>query len=171
MMGNKDLKAVTLHDVSDDLMRIMDMIADEEIDQEQATDLLAHMQGTLKEKATNVAAYTGNMEFMIKGIKERENQLAKRRKAIENHVSWLKGYLKFHMEKHEITEIESPDFVLKIKKNPHSVVIDNEAEIPSDFITVETTSKPNKNAIKEALKSGEDVAGCHLTQTNRLDIK
>jgi hypothetical protein len=75
------------------------------------------------------------------------------------------------MERTGITKIACPYFELAIVNNPVSVVVDDEQNLPSDYITVKTVKSPNKKAIKEAIDSGEDVPGAHLTRTTRLRIK
>jgi hypothetical protein len=41
-------------------------------------------------------------------------------------------------------------------------VIDDEKALGPEWLTVTTTSKPDKNAIKEALKAGRQIIGAQL---------
>ena len=50
-------------------------------------------------------------------------------------------------------------------------VIDNEGEIPDEYMTVKTTYTPNKTAIKEAIKAGKDVPGAHVEKRKNIQIK
>lgn len=50
-------------------------------------------------------------------------------------------------------------------------VIDNEFELPEQFINVKEVRTPNKTAIKEAIKSGEEVPGAHLERKKNIQIK
>lgn len=84
---------------------------------------------------------------------------------------WLKSYLKDSMENTGITKIECPFFKLSIQKNPASVEVFDENLIPDQFKEPVTTWKIDKNAIKEALKNGETVAGAVLLNGTRLSIK
>ncbi len=43
-----------------------------------------------------------------------------------------------------------------------AVVIDDEEALDPEWLAVTTTSKPNKNAIKEALKAGRQISGAQL---------
>lgn len=50
-------------------------------------------------------------------------------------------------------------------------VIDNEFELPEQFINVKEVRTPNKTAIKEAIKAGEEVPGAHLERKKNIQIK
>jgi len=51
------------------------------------------------------------------------------------------------------------------------VIVDIETNaLPSEFKTVKATESPNKTAIKEAIKRGEDVKGCEIVEILNLKI-
>ena len=54
-----------------------------------------------------------------------------------------------------------PDHELTSRKSS-AVVIDDEEVLDAEWLTFSTTSKPDKNAIKEALKAGQQIAGAQL---------
>ena len=54
-----------------------------------------------------------------------------------------------------------PDHELTSRKSS-SVVIDDEQALDPEWHTFSTTSKPDKNAIKEALKAGRQITGAQL---------
>ena len=100
--------------------------------------------------------------------------MAKRRKALEARVSWLKGYLKDNMVSCGIEKIESPWFVLSIQKNPAAVDILDEDSLSDEFVEIVTTRKVDKPSIKraiEAIEAGESVPGALLTRGTRLSIR
>ncbi len=167
-MGN-----LTLYDISSDYLQALDLFTDPEADipLEAALDTLEGIEGQLQEKAVNVAKFMQNLDAAAKAIKEAEQQMAKRRKAIENRARWIKDYLKQNMEAAGITKIESPWFSLSIQKNPPSVEVLDESALPEDYKTEVVTVKIDKAAIKEALKEGEDVPGAVLKQGTRLAVR
>ena len=59
------------------------------------------------------------------------------------------------------TRFSFPDHELTSRKSS-AVVIDDEQALGAEWLTFSTTSKPDKNAIKEALKSGHQIAGAQL---------
>ena len=59
------------------------------------------------------------------------------------------------------TRFSFPDHELSSRKSS-AVVIDDEQDLDSEWLTFSTTTKPDKNAIKEALKAGLQVTGAQL---------
>ena len=124
-------------------------------------------------KAGGVSAYVGNLEAQVTAIKNAEKNMANRRKSILKKVEWLKTYLMDNMERLGIEKIETDEFVVKIKKNPPKVVINNEEEVPEDFWDKQVKWVINRTKIKEALKGDEkvNVKGAEIVQYRRLEIK
>lgn len=74
-----------------------------------------------------------------------------------------------------IKKIECPAFTIAVQNNPQSVEILDESLIPAEYIRTSEpkppVATPDKKQILSALKSGVDVSGCAIKQTNRLVIK
>ena len=163
---------LTLYQVANQYLRILNNLENSDLPDEVIYNTLEGLEGALETKARNIAAYFQNLEAEAAAIKDAETKMAKRRKAIENRVAWLKHYIKTNMDKLSITEIKSPEFVLKIVKNPPMVVIDHQDAIPAEFMRIiPETREPDKHALKEVLKTGEVVPGAHLETNTRLEIR
>lgn len=69
-------------------------------------------------------------------------------------------------------KIEEPDIKVSTRKS-ESVSLDDESLLDKKFVKVEVITKqsPDKKAIKEAIKSGEEVKGAHLCTNYTLQIK
>ena len=147
-------------------------LADAELPDEVIADTLESLQFPIEEKAKNVAMVIRNIEASAKAIKEAADAMILRAKSEENRAKHLKGYLQSAMEATGITKIESPYFVISLRNNPESVVIDAESQIPADYMReVPATYSPDKTLIKKAIQDGYEVPGCHLTRTQSLQIK
>jgi hypothetical protein len=59
------------------------------------------------------------------------------------------------------TRFSFPNHELTSRKSS-AVVIDDEQALDPEWLTVTTTSKPDKAAIKEALKAGQEITGAQL---------
>ena len=164
---------LSLYEISNDYLQALDAFTDPEADipMEAAIDTLEGIEGQLQDKAVNVAKFMQNLDATAKAIKEAEQQMARRRKAIENRAQWIKDYLKNNMEASGITKIESPWFRLAVQKNPEAVEVFDEAALPDDFKTEVVTVKIDKAAIKQVLRDGVHVPGAILTQGTRLAIR
>ncbi|MFZ7174849.1 siphovirus Gp157 family protein [[Pasteurella] aerogenes] len=96
------------------------------------------------------------------------------KKARQNRIDEIKNYLKFNMQKTGIYKIECPLFKISYSERAQNAVeideklfMDN--NINEDFVNVKIT--PNKTAIKDALKRGENVIGAKLVDSQVLTIK
>ena len=164
---------LSLYELSSNYLHALDALTDPEADipMEAVTDTLEGLEGELQEKTVNVAKFMKNMEATAEAIKEAKIQMARRRKAIEGRVKWLKDYLKDNMEACGITKIESPWFRLAIQKNPAAVSIVDEEAVPDKFKEEILTVKIDKTEIKNALKGGGKVPGAMLVQGTRLVVR
>lgn len=162
-----------MYQIADAYLQDLRRLEELDLDEQTVADTLEGLSGELEVKATNVAAFCRNLEASADAIKQAETQMAARRKAIENRASRIREYLKANMERTGITEIASPHFKLAIRKNPPSVVIDAESQIPESFMVAPEPPKPypDKKLIAKAIKEGAEVPGAHLEQGTRLDIK
>lgn len=164
---------LTLYQLSANYLQALDALTDPEADlpADVVNDTLEALAGELEDKAVNVAKFLRNMETMAEAIKAAEADMAKRRKALEIRVQWLKDYLKNNMEHSGITNIESPYFKLSIQNNPPAVDILDENLVPAEFKEPVINWKIDKTAIKKAIQAGHYVAGASLINGMRLVIK
>jgi hypothetical protein len=167
------MNKLSLYALSENYRQALDFMTDPEMDlpMEAVNDTLEALGGELEDKAINVAKFLRNMETAADAIKAAEADMAKRRKALENRVQWLKSYIKGNMEACGISQIECPYFKLSIQKNPSAVNILDESAIPAQFKEQITSWKIDKTAIKDVIKAGGAVSGAELTNGTRLAIK
>jgi len=151
---------------------LADKLHNLDLDDQTIADTLESEGGDLVEKCKNVAAVFRNLESDAKQIKEAEQQLAERRKAIEKRAESLKNYLKTNMEVAGITKIECPWFLISIAQNPEAVTVDDESLIPRDYFKeIPATFQLDKAMVNQAIKDGFNVPGAHLSRGTSLRIK
>ena len=151
---------------------LSDKLHDLDLDDQTILDTLEGESTDLIEKGKNVAAVFRNLESDAKQIKEAEQQLAERRKAIEKRAENLKNYLKTNMEIAGIQKIESPWFVVSIAQNPEAVTVDDESLIPRDYFKeVPVSFVLDKGMVKKAIHDGYEVPGAHLSRGTSLRIR
>lgn len=162
----------TLFNLAAEYKAASDKLHDSDLDEQTIADTLEGMAGELEAKATNVGFVIRNLDSMAEQIKQAEEGMTKRRKAIENRSKWLKSYLLQNMLATGKSKIESPYFVISVRNNAESVVIDAESQLPDDYMReIPATYEPNKQAIKQAIQDGFTVPGAHLARTQSLQIK
>jgi hypothetical protein len=164
---------LSLYQLSGNYLEALDFLTDPEADLpiEAINDTLEALGGELEDKAINVAKFMRNMEAAAEAIKIAEADMAKRRKALESRVKWLKDYLKGNMEACGISKIECPYFKIAIQANPAAVNILDESSVPEQFKEQVINWKIDKAAIKDAIKGGETVPGAELANGTRLTIR
>ena len=162
-----------LYEIADCYLADVAKLQDLDLDAQTLADTLEGLTGELEVKATNVAMFVRNLESLADQIKQAEQQMAARRKAIESRADAVREYLLSNMLRTGITKIESPYFKISVKNNPASVVVDDNASIPAKYLRQAAPPPPaaDKKEIKAALEFGETVPGCHLQNTQRLEIK
>ena len=167
------MNSLTLYEISQDYLQALDVFTDPEADIPLGAvlDTLEGIEGQLQDKAVNVAKFMQNLDATARAIREAKQQMARRRKAIENRARWIRDYLRANMQAAGSTRIESPWFCLAIQNNPGTLEIFDEASLPDDFKTEVVTLKIDKAAIKQAIRDGAEIPGVMLSQGTRLAIR
>ena len=164
---------LALYELAADFRETADRLADMDLDEQTLRDTLESIAFPVEQKAVQVAAFVRNLEATAEQIKQAEKAMADRRKAIESRAAHVREYLLHNMRACGFTHVEHPQFVIAVKQNPESVVIEDERQIPMDYMrqTEPPPPAPDKALIKQAIKDGYEIPGAKLTRTLRLDIK
>lgn len=149
------------------------LMSQEEMTEEDKKKVEKELIELLQQKSHNLIGYTRNIELTIEAMKNEEKRISEQRKTLENRLTKFKEYVKECMEQGGFTRLETPLGTLSIVKNPPSVEIINEDEIPKEFKQEIVSVKIDKTAIKEHFKvTGEIPAGVNInTQNTSLRIK
>jgi hypothetical protein len=163
----------TLYELVGERLALQNKLEELDLDEQTIADTLEGSSTEIQAKVEAYAFVIRNMESLPEAIKAEEKRLADRRKAIEKRVDSIKNWLFVSMQTAGITKIESPVFTVTLQNNPASVVIDDEALIPVNFMRVPEPPPPapDKTLIKQAINDGLEVPGAHLQTSQRLVIK
>lgn len=161
----------SLYVIASEYRQMIERLESSDLDPQTIADTIEGAQGEIEAKATNVAMFMKDLEAQVEAIKNAQKMMEERRKAIEAKAQNINKYLFENMKRTGISKIACPYFEIAIKKNPPSVVIEDEAVIEDKYIVTKTVHQVDKTAIKEALKAGQQVAGARLEQGERLEIK
>ena len=160
-----------LYKLADEYLAIAKTLADSEMPDSVVEDTLEGASGDIEDKAWNTAAMILQMEGEAAMIKEAEQRMTARRKSLESRAEWLRGYLLVELIRTGISEIDSPEFVIRVRDNPPKVVLDDESALPKAFKKRETIITILKQEIRKSLLDGETIPGAHLEREKRLAIK
>lgn len=124
-------------------------------------DTMEAIEGEFQEKGKAIAMIALNIDGDLEAIQSQIDRLTERKRVITNRKNSLKEYLRENMDASGITKITHPLFTITCGKGRPSVVIDNETDIPDEYMSVKTTMSPDKTAIAAAIKAGLEVPGAH----------
>ena len=141
-------------------------------DDQTIADTLDGIAGDMEEKAIAVAKFARNLEAEAAAIDKAIMAMHYRAQALDDRANSLRKYLMDAMVAAGVRKVSCPYFVVSVKSNPESVVIDDESSIPSRFMVQPPApqQRPDKRAIAEALKV-EPQPWAHLEKSTRLDIR
>lgn len=131
--------------------------------EEDKKEVKKELTELLQQKSQNLIGYIRNIELTIEAMKNEEKRISEQRKILESRLTKFKEYVKECMEQNGFTKIETQLGALSIAKNPISVEIYDEAQIPDEYKTKVIEIKVDKTAIKKALKeTGEIIPGTRI---------
>lgn len=136
---------------------------------EEVSAMLEELEFDRTTKIENIALYVKNLEALASSLKKEEEALAKRRKTKENRIERLKEYLTQSMVAANENGIETSKVCISFL-NRESVITDAD-KLPKKWLTRTVTFKPDKMAIKKAIKGGLKVKGASLEVKTHIQIK
>lgn len=131
---------------------------------------LANVQGTFEEKAIATATVSRMLGNSVEEVSKEIDRLKRLKAHLEREDGRVREYLKRAMEMTGTEKVQGISASISFRRSEQTV-IDNDASIPDEYMTVKTTYTPNKTAIKAAIKAGNDVPGAHIETVMNLQIK
>ena len=159
----------SLYQLTGEFLELLDMLEDGSDDEQVILDTLEGIDYEVEVKAENYAKIIKELEVKSKCIKEEIQRLTARAAALENKAKMLKTNLEQCMIATGKTKFKTDLFSFGIQNNPEKLVIDNEADVPDEFL-IKQEPKINSKAIKERLKFS-DLPYAHLEQSESLRIR
>lgn len=127
---------------------------------------------TLQTKRANAQIELRNLEMELqqtefrKAIQEKRMEVAE----LEKKESEMKANIMNWMLQNQLKSIEFTFQKFTVKKNPWSLVIEDESKIPDEFKKEKIEIVIDKKAIKDKIANGENVDGASVTYSHSLVI-
>lgn len=161
---------MTLYTLSDEFLKLYQMELEDQESELIAFDaLLSELKNFEGNKADGYGSLIKTWEAEAEAFSTEIKRMEAQKKARLNKVERLKDNLEIYMQTLKIDRIEGSLFKLVMQKNPPSLQIADESKLPDKLCKIER--KADKTAIKEILKNGGEIEGCHLVQTESVRIK
>lgn len=145
------------------------LYGDDEISLDALDNLVQVKQETLARGLESLCKIRARKELTIAALKAEIARLTGRAATETHALERLENYIMDVYKRSGEKKVEAGTFVVSTRVST-SVWVSPEFNNP-EFMRTNTTTTPDKMAIKEALKSGRAIDGATLTQKENLQIK
>ena len=153
----------TLYEIDVAILDCCDIETGEIID----ADALDALMMEREQKIENIALYIKNLTADAAAYKAEKEAFAAREAQAANKAANLKKYLTTALNGQKFSTARCAVSFRRSEK----VEIDEESSIPAEYMTETVMLKPDKTAIKAAIKAGQEISGCHLVENQNITIK
>jgi len=166
----------SLFEIASEFKQLEHQLRQLDLDEQTINDTLEGESGELVDKLAAVVAVAVSMEAEARMVDVEVVQRAQRRvEALCARAARLREYALDTMVACKKLEVAQPDLRFRVRDNPASCVIDDEAKVPDLYKTTEeipavTKVTIDKAAIKAAIKNGVDVPGAHTEVKKRIEL-
>lgn len=117
-----------------------------------------------EEKSRNVGLVIKNMSNDMEQIDKEIKRLTAMKKSTQSKIESLKSYILTYG-----CPVKDVAVTIRFSKGRESVEVEKGVDLPESFRKYTWT--PNKTAIGEALKEGQEIAGCRLVRKPSVSVK
>lgn len=166
-----------LYELTQEQIRLYDRLSSEdainketgEVD-ESLAEALQLNQEELENKIIGTVLVYKQLDADAVMIKNEIEALQERYARINNNAKYVKERLENSLLDLGMMKFDNPKFSISFRKTT-KVEITDESLIPAEFMKTKTTVEPSKKDIADAIKKGQEVAGCYLEENHKIQIK
>lgn len=156
-----------LYELVDAALDLQEQLEAGEMDEQAFTEAIDAIG--LDKKVENVCGVLRNLEAEAEAFKAEKERLAAREKTARNAVDRLKAYLVENVRALGVNTIKAGIFALSLSKSKSVDVVDP-TKVPAEY-WIDQEPKLDKMGISKALKSGAEVPGARLLESEFLRIR
>ena len=130
-------------------------------------DELDELQLAREQKIEGISLWVKNLEAEKDAVKHEKDNFADREKRLGKKIDSLKKYLTYALDGQKFS---TPKVAVSFRKS-ESVLVKDKYLIPDNYMNLSVVREPNKTAIKNALKRGEEIMGVELLEKRNISIK
>lgn len=158
-----------LYEISDAIRAALDHIElDEETGEILQADALHAVEAEANDKIEATALYLRELDAEAKAAKDEADRMIARVKSMQKRSDYLKAMLLDAL--HATGKVKTARVTVSIRTSKAIEVADG-VTLPDAFVTVRTTTTPNKTALKEAIEAGAEIEGVRLVARESVQIK
>lgn len=145
-----------------------DIVVDEETGEILNADALHAVEAEASDKIEATALYLRELDAEAKAAKDEADRMIARVKSMQKRSDYLKAMLLDAL--HATGKVKTARVTVSIRTSKAIEVADG-VTLPDAFVTVRTTTTPNKTALKEAIEAGAEIEGVRLVARESVQIK
>ena len=130
-------------------------------------DELDELNLAREQKIEGISLWVKNLEAEKEAVKHEKDNFADREKRLGKKIDSLKKYLTYALDGQKFS---TPKVAVSFRKS-ESVLVKDKYLIPDSYMNLSVVREPNKAAIKNALKRGEEIMGVELLEKRNISIK
>lgn len=159
-----------LYEINEQLERLLELDTERMVDTETGEILSAEQINELmmarEEKIEGCLLVIKNKEYEAECIAAEIKKLTERKRALENKAKWLRGYVSNSLNGEKFSTAR---VAVTYRKGEKVEITCPTTELPENYRTIKYD--PDRIALKEALKNGEEIDGVQLVTTLNMQIK
>ena len=162
---------MTFSQIQDEIRNMLD-IPDDELTEEQRETMCRYLDelgGQEADKVDNFALFVRMESARADALKAEAARLASKARTAAGRIAYLKEKYLDAMQRNGLRQVRGQVYALSVRATD-VVTITNEAVLPERYVVEKTTIMPDKLAIKDALKKGEDIPGAILDKSYSLRV-
>lgn len=163
---------MTLYEMTQETKALYEILQNEEIEEEEREQILNDMLESIgaDKKVESYCQVIKQIESENIGIDAEIERLKKASEKNKRDIDRMKKALIQFMDIVGEQKVKGGTFTVSLRKSS-KLIVDNLEKIPKDYLRVKSTVEADKNAIKDILKNGETIEGCHIEESVSAQIK
>lgn len=149
-------------------------IPDDMLTDEQRATMDAYLDELGQQEADKVDGFGQFLRLQTaraEAMKEEAKRLSAAAKCIENRLERLKLYYVGVLRVSGLQRVSGKVYTLSTRKSERVEVPANVIGLGEAFVRMKVTVEPDKKAIGDALKAGQEVPGCRIVESYSLQVK
>lgn len=163
-------------DIQNEIEDMLD-IPDSELTPEQHQAMDEYLNELGQQEAAKIDSFSRfirQQTAIAEAMKEESQHLANKARSIQNRIDYLKRHYLAIMQVHGLKKVSGDIYSIGVRESIKVEITNLDALKSMDnplYLKTEITYKPDKQTIKEALKSGLEIPGCQLEKSYSLNIR
>lgn len=159
-------RKVSLLEILDGIRDLFDLLESAETEEERvvaAAEIERVLSAELPDKIDAIGWFLRRCDSDVELRKQMMADVRDSLARCEARKERARGMLRYVMGKHGLTSVKGNLFTASLRPGAESVELTGDANVPVEYCTVVPSQlKPDKTAIKRAIKAGESVPGARL---------